>query len=198
MTNKSLDSYDHYVSRTYLRNFLYLPKPEHVFVYRKKEKLEKPMPINSICGERGGDICTRFENPFGLREILAKIEPIWHVFITAVSNKNILSVNLTETTADKITFLEKVSLYIAYLRCLSPTFHELCRKINQKTAKEYNKAIVKWASDFIISSINDSGISKLVDKYRDYEPQVEYQTTQLPGGYKQVLMRHIVKRKIKT
>lgn len=60
MVHTLLDSYDHYVSATYLKNFSKTPK--HIFAYRKKQMLEREMAISSICGTRGGDICHNFEN----------------------------------------------------------------------------------------------------------------------------------------
>ncbi len=317
MAHKSLDSYDHYVSRTYLKHFS--DKPEHVFVHRKRKEFEKSVAINSICGSSGGDICDRFENKFGLREILANIEPAWNIFIESVKNKNILTTNEQTEKKDGLTLLIRISLYIAYLRCLSPFFNELAQKqqediinndilpiiaglkntellkealqlikdkkikvsiddehyfkamginfltrfandiykrdweilenktsvkfitcdapiillqekeislmervtpiylpltsdyailihksyggkilphknINSQDVKKYNKLIVEWASDIVISSTNDLGISKLVDKYRNHTVQIEYHYQKIANG-KLVFFRHVVKPK---
>ena len=85
-----LKSYDHYVSETYLKKFSKTPK--HVFVYRKKEKLEREMNIGSICGTRGGDICRGLGNIYALREILSDLEPAWNIFIESVKSRRILEI----------------------------------------------------------------------------------------------------------
>ncbi len=310
MTHRSLNSRDHYVSRTYLKHFCC--SPEHVFMYRKKEKFEKAAPVGTICCEPGGDICEHFTNKFVIREILSEIEPKWNIFINAVKNKNIVDVHKAESKAGERSFLESISLYIAYLRCLSPVVNKLAKEaregvfnkftlplladfederldedvrqsirngefrveigdkqyykamgvhallsiavefyerdwevlinksdvgfitsdtpiiplpvaellLNEKApiylpltsnyallirpnqgwcikyrdisrvkVKEYNKEIVKWAVDKVISSADDTGVSKLVDKYRNYEAKNEFVPVQLSAS-KQVFVRH--------
>jgi hypothetical protein len=307
MAHTNLNSLDHFYSQTCLRYFSY--SPGHVFMYRKKEKFEKSVPINSICCERGGDICESFENKFGLRQILDMVEPTWNIFIDGIKNKSINEIHAVHSQNSEIPFLEKVSLFISYLRCLSPTILRLLKehheeilnkfvlplsatiennqmdiatreliqngdikvtignksyyknevinfmaemaqilynkgwkvlinttdtkfitsdtpfislangalylpltpeyalifkpfpdsnieykKINRQEVKNYNKEIVKWASDQIISSTDDLGISKLVNKYRNYEVKNEYTSIKEKKGEK-IFFQHRAKLK---
>lgn len=295
MSHRKLTSRDHYVSQTYLKHFSC--HTGYVFIYRKKEKLAKEVPIKSICYEKGGDICEDSTNKFSLRDLLAEIEPLWNNFIYAMKQRRILETNLDySSTNQEPSFLGKISLFLSYLRCLSPEVNRLGKKrqelianktilpllvnveddrldeitresirnggyeaqigndqyykgmgakvlskiatelynrqweilenttdikfvtsdtpliplvkpafierrpslylpltpshallmkrgdsaINYKNInrraeiKEYNKEITKSAADIIISSSNDSGIAKLVDRYRDHETKIEF------------------------
>lgn len=311
MTHENLDSYDHYVSATYLKRFSC--SPNKVYMFRKEKDFVKDVPVNTICGQYGGDVCDHFTEKLGLRKILADLEPIWPIFINAVETDKILDFNSVHSKPNEPSFLQKVSLYIAYLRCLSPTVnrltqenHEdiantfivptfadikddrldgaaresirngniivkigdeqyykamginalpdicndfygrdwqilrnktnikfitsdtpvipltsvryspingkapiylpltpeyallihpqsnrnLCYKnVTQKQVEEYNKEVVKWAEDKVISSTLDSGISKLVDKYRDYRAKNEIIPVKSRGSIK-IITRH--------
>ncbi|CAM2997139.1 DUF4238 domain-containing protein [Legionella worsleiensis] len=135
MVDKSLNRDDHYVSRTYLKEFISIPK--HVFVYRKKEKLEKNMPINSICTAKGGDICHGLENIFAVRQVLSNLEPAWNLFIESVKSKKIIATNNSTPKEDGLTLLSRISLYIAYLRCLSPTMVGLGQEQQERILNDY-------------------------------------------------------------
>lgn len=295
MTNKSLNSRDHYVSQTYLKHFC--SSPGFAFLHIKKVTFCKPVPIKSICYERGGDICDRFENKYGLRQILNRVEPSWNIFIQAIKNNNLIETHHLHFENQEMSFLEKICLFMAYLRALSPTMHKLekekretiinkyilpliadsnhsqlddnsrkaikneniiveigdrnyykaesirilsdlpntlykrnwkvlrnstnvkfitsdtpfislingdlylpitpdyaliiensfgniisYKKVTKNDVKEYNKKIVQWASDQIISSTDDIGISKLVDKYRNYKPTNKFNSIQHDGS----------------
>ncbi|HRD69205.1 MAG TPA: DUF4238 domain-containing protein [Legionella sp.] len=130
-----LDSYDHYVSVTYLKNFS--KNPKHVFVYRKKRALEREMAIGSICGARGGDVCHNFENIYALREVLADIEPAWNIFIESVQSRRVIETNASTPKVSDLTLLSRIGLYVAYLRCLSPTMLGLGQEQHERILNDY-------------------------------------------------------------
>lgn len=132
MTDTTLNSYDHYVSQTYLKHFGFKKgKKDFVWMYRKKYGVVKGVPTDSICGEYSGDICEAFENKFALREILNLIEFAWNPFIEAIKNNNLLETHRELSNDDKIPFLEKILLFISYVRCLSPTMRNLSKEQNE-------------------------------------------------------------------
>lgn len=135
MVHTLLGSYDHYVSKTYLQNFS--KTPEHIFAYRKKKVLETEMAISSICGTRGGDICYNFENIYALREILSNLEPAWNIFIESVQSQRVIETNTSTPKVADLTLLSRICLYIAYLRCLSPTMLGLGQEQHERILNDY-------------------------------------------------------------
>ena len=127
--NKELNRKDHFVSQTYLKHFGYLGK--FVFWHRKKESLVKEVPINSICLERGGDVCENFENILALRDILKRIEPSWNFFIEGIINENLNQIHDDRSKNEELSFLHKICLFMSYLRSLSPTIRKLAKETNE-------------------------------------------------------------------
>lgn len=299
MVHKNEKSQDHYVSQTYLTHFSFSEK--FVYVYRKKEKYEKDIPIKSICVEVGGDLCNFYENRFAVREILSKCEPLWNIFIESVLNKTLADVDspLLSLDENEIPLYEWVLLYLAYLRCWSPVsiqqlrlqeefFYNRCvlpfsrgiddvlrskisngsvrveiddkdyhkhqviqllcsvakefrgknwdilvnetdvkfitsdtpftpmfpslylpltpryalvirsdsgakinyKKIDKKTVKKYNKEVVKYAKDLVISSEMCGKLSRLVDNHRYFRPEVVFHVDESNTGVMKVFFQH--------
>lgn len=118
---------DHFVSQTYLRSFS--DQNDFVQIYRKKEKFEKSVPIKSICYELDGDRSVYFENQFGIRDILKLCEPLWQAFIKSIEKENMNDIHSQWSEKNAYpTFLERIMLFISYLRCLSPTTTRLSNK----------------------------------------------------------------------
>lgn len=158
MANNKLDSYDHYVPRTYLKHFSCHEK--HVFAYSKKRLLDKPVPINSICGIRGGDIINFSSDKFGLRNLLKDIEKEWNLFLDLCKNKNLIQKINEPVQPEETPFLIKISIFMSYLLNLSP--HLMSNRhlseiiFNMQKHKIYDK-------DILIDKLLKKGID-LIDK----------------------------------
>lgn len=152
---------DHYVSQTYLRRFS--SSPEFAFGIRKKVKFNKEIPIDSICFERGGDICESFENKDGLKKLLRIIEPSWNIFIKSIEERNLVEIHTALSKENEISFLEKICCFMAYLRCNSPTQHRLMKEQLEGFATQY---ILPKVDKHL--NINSSDDVKVIIGDRDY------------------------------
>src|SRR5262249_46928931 len=121
----------------YLKHFSFAKvKALFTYIYTKKRALQREVPIKTICGEIGGDICEEFENKFGLREILNLIEPSWNPFIESIKNNNLIATHEKLSKNEEIPFLAKVSLYMSFLRCFSPTMRKLLKQQTETMCRE--------------------------------------------------------------
>jgi len=114
---------DHYVSQTYLKQFIDLSNPGYLNVYRKAYPTKsKPRTPRSICYEPDGDSNPYFPmNPRILDDFLKLIEPQWEKIITEIENED-------------FNFNNKllISLYVAYLRSCGFTAKRLGKSLMEE------------------------------------------------------------------
>lgn len=135
MAHRNEKSRDHFVSQTYLRNFCL--KDDCAQIYSKRRGWSKLIHIGTICTEVGGDICNYYENKFAIRDILEKCEPLWNTFIKSIEERNTIEINAIWRKVEGITFLEWITLYFSYLRCLSPTTIQQSKKMDSHILNHY-------------------------------------------------------------
>ena len=154
---------DHYVARTYLKQFSLDAKEGFVNVIRKKnlERLEA-IPVGSICYEKNGSDNQYFpDNPRVVEDYLKLYEPRWFECVQKVSQG---------TYTDETKSL--MAGYLAYLRICTPTamrlgsegYADIVKHVYDKLEeKEYSNPDSKYRD--VIETIREHGGTKIeVDK----------------------------------